>query len=425
VADNAGNVYFTALSNCGFGTGCEASRIQKVSPSGVITTVAGGASGYSGDSGPAASAQLNNPSGLAMDGTGNLYIADSDNNRIRKVSPTGIITTVAGNGNAGYSGDGGPAAGGQFNTPTGLALDSAGSLYIADYGNSRIRKVSSAGILTTIAGNGTFNYLGDDGPATAGQLSQELHAITLDGAGNLYIADQFNMRVRKISANRIISTIAGSGMGGFSGDGGPAFAAGLQRPEGLAVDVAGNLYISDPYNYRVRKVLPNGIITTVAGNGSQGYSGDGGPATQAQLNRPVGVAVDGAGNLYIADYFNYRIRKVTDGIISTIAGKGTFGYSGDGGPAVSAQLVGPFGLAVDAAGNVYAADSVSPAHRFLPALPSDRSAWSVYSNQMAPLPRSPQSPTPPAIFRLHCSRRDRRSVSLRHRTGAIDAVRSE
>jgi sugar lactone lactonase YvrE len=217
--DRVGNVYFTGLSNCEFGGGCETSRIQKVSPNGIITTVARGTSGYAGDGGPAANAQLNDPSALAMDGAGNLYIADSDNNRIRRVSPDGVITTVAGNGTYGYSGDGGPASSGRLSTPTGLAVDSTGNLYIADTDNFRIRKVSSAGILTTIAGNGTFNYLGDGGPATGGQLSEELHAITLDGAGNLYIADQFNLRVRRVSANGTINTIVGSGMGGVPATG--------------------------------------------------------------------------------------------------------------------------------------------------------------------------------------------------------------
>jgi uncharacterized protein (TIGR03437 family) len=366
-ADGAGNVYLVDTS-CGEDF-CFASRIRKVSASGIITTVAGtGTPGYSGDGGPAAGAQIN-PSAVAVDGPGNLYIADSDcdfnacrGSRIRKVSADGIIRTVGGRETSGYSGDGGPATSAQLNQPAGLALDTAGTLYIADSGNYRIRKVSSNGIITTIAGNGLFNYLGDGGPATAAQLSSEFHGIALDAAGNLYIADQFNLRVRKVSPKGVISTFAGSGYAydpGYSpsGDGGPATDAGLGRAEGLVADTAGNLYIADSYNARIRKVSPNGIITTVAGNGTEGYSGDGGPATKAQLNRPVGVAVDGSGNLYIADYFNYRIRKVApDGIITTIAGNGTQGHSGDGGPAASAQVFDPYAPVVDRAGNLYFAE---------------------------------------------------------------------
>ena len=354
-ADNAGNVYLVDTS-CGEDF-CVGSRIRKISPSGIISTVAGnGTSGYSGDGGPATSAQIS-PADLAVDGSGNLYISDSDSNRIRKVSPSGIITTIVGNGTQGYSGDGGPAASSQLYGPAGVALDSSGNLYIADSGNYRIRKVSQAGVITTIAGNGLFDYLGDGGPATGAQLSPQLHAIALDAAGSLYMADQFSLRVRKVSPNGIISVVAGNGMGGFSGDGGPAASAGLGRVEGLATDAASNLYIADPYNYRIRKVSPAGIITTIAGTGTQGYSGDGGPANAAQLNRPVGVAVDGAGNLYIADYFNYRIRKVTpDGVITTMAGNGTQGHSGDGGPAASAQVFDPYAPVVDGAGNLYFAE---------------------------------------------------------------------
>jgi trimeric autotransporter adhesin len=346
--DSAGNLYIADGNN----------RVREVSPAGIITTVAGdGTPGFSGDGGPATSAQLSSPLGVAVDGAGNLYIADSSNNRLRKVSPAGIITTVAGNGAFSYSGDGGPARSALLWNPEGAAVDGAGNLYVADTHNNRVRKVSAAGIITTIAGNGAYGGSGDGGPATSAELAGPL-GLAVDGSGNLYIADYDNIRVRRVSPAGTITTVAGNGVGGYSGDGGPANAAQLNRPSGVAVDGAGNLYIADVSNSCIRQVSPTGIISTVAGNGTLGYSGDGGPATHAALSDPWAVAVDGAGNLYIADTYNQRIRKVSPaGIISTVAGNGAAGYSGDGGPATSAQLYFPEGVAVDGAGNLYIADT--------------------------------------------------------------------
>ena len=323
----------------------------------VITTVAGnGIGGYSGDGGPATSAQLNWPYGLAVDGQGSLFIADTFNYRIRKVSSDGVITTVAGNGVRGYSGDGGPATSTSLHYPHGVAVDGQGNLFIADHGNYRIRKVSPDGIITTVAGNGVYGYSGDGGPATSAQLSNT-YGLAVDGQGNLFIAEY--CRIRKVGPDGIITTVAGNGTPGYSGDGGPATSAQLNRSIiGVAVDGAGNLFIADHGNYRIRKVSPDGIITTVAGNGVWGYSGDGGPATSTSLHYPHGVAVDGQGNLFIADYGNYRIRKVSsDGIITTVAGNGNGGYSGDEGPATSAQLNMPTAVAVDGQGNLFISDS--------------------------------------------------------------------
>ena len=348
--DGAGNLYIADSSN---------NRIRKVDAAGVISTVAGnGGEGYSGDGGPATAAQLNSPTGVAPDGSGNLYIADRDNHRIRKVDAAGVITTVAGSGRfGGFGGDGGAATAAQLDDPRGVALDGAGNLYIADTDNHRIRKVDAAGVITTVAGNGTSGRGGDGGAATAAQLNDP-SGVALDGAGNLYIADTDNHRIRKVDAAGVISTVVGTGRGGSSGDGGPATAARLNSPRGVALDGAGNLYIADIYNHRIRKVDAAGVISTVAGDGTDGFGGDGGPATAAQLYWPAGVALDGAGNLFIADNWNHRIRKVdAAGVISTVAGAGRSGYSGDGGPAVEARLRFPVGVALDGAGNLYIADT--------------------------------------------------------------------
>jgi N-acetylneuraminic acid mutarotase len=327
----------------------------------IISQAGNGVLGYSGDGGAAASAELNYPTGVAVDPSGNFYIVDADNNRIRKVTAsTGIITTVAGNGTAGYSGDGGAATSAELDTPFGVAVDASGNLYIVDVNNDRIRKVTaSTGIITTVAGNGTWGYSGDGGAATSAELFSPF-GVAVDASGNLYIADSGNNLIRKVTASTgIITTVAGNGTGGYSGDSGAATGAELNSPFGVAVDASGNIYIVDSGNNRIRKVTAStGIITTVAGNGTAGYSGDSGAGTSAELNSPFGVAVDASGNLYIADTYNLVIRTVTasTGIITTVAGNGTAGSSGDGGAATSAALSYPTSVVVDSLGNFYIAD---------------------------------------------------------------------
>jgi sugar lactone lactonase YvrE len=343
---------------------------------GIITTVAGtgGAcsppcSGFSGDGGPATSASLYIPQGVAVDASGNLFVTDTGNNRIRKVAaPSGIITTVAGDGPScssfscigGFSGDGGPATSATLNYPAGIAVDASGNLFFADSQNNRIRKVSASGIITTIAGNGTQGFSGDGGPAAAAALNNPL-GVAVDASGNLFFADSQNNRIRKVSASGIITTVAGNGpagsSGGFSGDGGPATSAALYYPYGVAIGASGNIFIADTFNGRIRKVsASSGIISTVAGNGTLGFSGDGGPATSAALPGPYGVAVDVAGNLFISSGPN--IYKVSaSGIITTVAGIDISGFSGDGGPAISAAFDSPYGVALDASGDLFIADS--------------------------------------------------------------------
>ena len=325
-----------------------------------ITTFAGnGGVGYSGDGGPATLATLNYPRGLAFDSAGMLYIADVNNYRVRKVTPAGIISTVAGSGVYGNSGDGGPATLAQFSNPMGVAVDAGGNLYIADSTNVRIRKVTPGGIVATVAGTGVQGFSGDGGPATAATLNSPTSLI-VDSAGNIYFADSSNQRIRRVGADGKITTIAGNGLDGFSGDGGLAISASMSFPLGLVKDPSGNVYFTDGNNNRVRMITPAGIISTFAGGGTGNFGGDGGLATAASLNIPSDLAFDAAGNLYIADAGNNRVRKVnTSGIITTVAGTANNGYSGDGGPATQALLNHPWGLTTDAAGVVYVADRVN------------------------------------------------------------------
>ena len=235
-------------------------------------------------------------------------------------------------------------------------LDAAGNLYIADANNERVRKVSTSGIITTVAGGGTGG-LGDGGPAT--QASLEPYGVAVDSTGNLYIADTDHSRVRKVTLDGIINTIAGTILPGFSGDGGPATSAEIALPRGVAVDSSGNIYISDTFNNRIRKVSTSGIITTFAGNGAGSYSGDGGTAISAGLDQPGNIALDAAGNLYIAATIDQRIRVVSNSVINTIAGNGAIGFSGDGGPALAAEFDNPYGVALESANGstvVYVAD---------------------------------------------------------------------
>ncbi|MEV3973478.1 RICIN domain-containing protein [Streptomyces sp. NPDC050698] len=326
-----------------------------------ISTVVGtGAAGPpKGEKEPAVSAQVNLPNGVAVDSSGTLYIADSGNHRVRKMTTDGKVSTVAGTGVAAFGGDGGSAVSAQLNYPRAVAVDSAGDLYIADSGNHRVRKVTRAdGKISTVAGTGAGAFGGDGGLATAARLSGPF-AVAVDSAGDLYIADYYNHRVRKVTrADGKISTVAGTGAGAFGGDGGLATAAQLKSPFGVAVDGAGDLYITDSGNHRVRKVTrADGKISTVAGTGVAAYGGDGGLATAAQLNLPMSLVVDSAGTLYVSEWSSHRVRKLTaDGKISTVAGTGAAAFGGDGAPAVSAQLKNPSGLAVDCVDTLYIVD---------------------------------------------------------------------
>jgi sugar lactone lactonase YvrE len=330
-------------------------------------------SGSAANGGLATNATLDAPYGVAADSTGALYIAEVGSNetdaRIWKVSPSGIITTVAGNGTNGYAGDGGPAVNALLDAPFGVWADGLGDLYIADTGNERVREVSPSGIVTTLAGIGGAlpgqAYPTSGVPATTALLYSP-SALTTDSLGNLYIAQGGLDIVSKVSSSGIITTVAGNAIRGYSGDGGSALKAELYAPSGVAVDSSGNVFIADNGNARVRKVSPVGIITTVAGNGTQGYAGDGGPATSAQLQYPSGIAIDSVGNLYVADLGNNRVRKIApNGIIGTIAGNGVQGYSGDGGLGTNAELSRPNSLSVDNSGNVFVADTSNNVVRLL------------------------------------------------------------
>jgi hypothetical protein len=333
---------------------------------GTITTVAGtGKIGFSGNGGLATAAQLWDPTCVALDSAANLYIGDLTNHDVREVAvSTGIISTYAGTQVAGYSGDKGPANAAQMNGPTACAIDSSGNLYLAD-GNV-IRKVSvTTGIITTIVGNGQDeettigSFSGDGGPALLAGINLP-NGIAVDG--NLYIADNGNQRIRMVSAaTGIITTIAGTGTSGFSGDGGMATSAKIYNPAGIAVDSSGDVYFADGANNVIRKVtVATGVISTIAGKGNsaEGFFGDGGLATDASFRGPTGVALDSAGDVYVADSGNQRIRKITvlTGIIQTVVGNGTPGYAGDGGTATQAALFAPHGITFDSKGVMYIAD---------------------------------------------------------------------
>ncbi|HEY2459680.1 MAG TPA: Ig-like domain repeat protein [Candidatus Acidoferrum sp.] len=326
--------------------------ILALSPGGKIQVVAGnGQTGFSGDNGSAESATLEFPVALAADSAGNVYFADRDNHRIRKMDTSGTITTVAGSGLQGFWGDNGPATKAGLDSPSGIAVDAAGNIFIADTRNNRIRVVSGSTI-TTIAGNGAPGFSGDGAAALAASLRFP-RGIALDASGAVYVADTGNHVVRKISAG-IITTVAGNGLEGFSGDLGPATSANLASPVGLAVDAAGNLYIADTGNRRVRFVS-GGVITTLAGNGVQAYSGDGGSAASASLARPVGLSLDASGTLFITDAGNNVLRRVRSGFIRTAAGDTTQGFFGDSGPPMAAALNNPTGV-VALSGTVYISD---------------------------------------------------------------------
>ena len=353
--DGSGDIFFAETDAGG------RNRIREVvAATGNIQTVAGnGTNGFSGDGGPATSAALGFPTGVFVDRSGNIFIADTTNNRIREVlAATGIIRTVAGNGMPSFSGDGGPATSGGLVDPTGVLVDDAGNIFIAD--GNRIREVAAAsGTIQTVAGNGTCCFSADGGPATSSELAFIYGGgVSVDRSGNIFIADPQDSRIREVvAATGNIRTVAGNGTNGFSGDGGPATSAELDFPVGIFVDRSGNIFTVD--GNRVREVdAAAGNIQTVAGNGTFAFSGDGGPATSAGIG-PASAYADSAGNIMITDSANSRVREVVaaTGNIQTVAGNGATSFSGDGGPATRAALSHPHGVFGDASGNIFIADA--------------------------------------------------------------------
>ena len=354
--DKSGNVYIADTLN---------SRIRKVdSETGIITTIAGtGVVGFVGDEGLASRAHLAGPSGIAVSPDGNVYVVDTDNRRIRKLTPFESewrITTVAGNGQRGRSGDGGLALNASFIRPVGIDIDSEGNLYIADTGAHLIRKIDTSGIITTVAGNGRCCYSGDGKSATSAEFMPP-YGISMDSVGRLFIVDRDNHRIRRVDlANGIITTVAGNGSRRYRGDGLDALEASLYAPRDVAISQDGSFFIADQGNHRIRKVDGiTGRISTVAGSRSPGFSGDGGLATRARLDSPGGVAIDKKGNFYISDTGNQRIRMVESetGLIRTVVGNGNYGFSGDGGAAIDAAMGNPTNLTLDPEGNLYISDT--------------------------------------------------------------------
>lgn len=334
----------------------------------IMTYAGNGVFAYTGDGVQATTTSLANPNGLAVDALGNLYIADFDNSRIRKVTPSGIITTVAGNGTPGFSGDGGLATSAQINEPMGVAVDNLGNIYISDSFNYRIRKVSASGIITTIAGCGVTGFSGDGGPATLAKFDYPT-GIAVDPSGNVYVADWANNRIRVINPSGTISTFAGNGTNIYFGEGVPATNTGLYYPQAVCADLLGNVYITDCYNGRVRKVNTSGNITTIAGGGTVYTSGV--AATSVGIDDPIAITVDMVGNVYIiVENFNLIFKINTSGITSTICKWFPNGYAGDGGPAINAVFFYPIGIAIDASGNLFISDSDNNRVRVICALPS-------------------------------------------------------
>jgi sugar lactone lactonase YvrE len=335
---------------------------QESFPRFTITTVAGtGVRGMTGDEGLATQARIERPTAVALDSLGYLYIADEQNHRIRAVTPEGIIRTIMGTGRTkGHDLNLDlPAAETDLSSAYGIATDQEDNLYVLSRGHSKIFKLGDDGIARRIVGSGQRGFAGDEGSALKAMVDNPNHLV-VDGEGNLFIADTGNHRIRKVSTDGIITTIGGTGAVGFSGDGGPAGEAQLAAPSAIAIDESGNLFIADFHNHRIRKISTDGIITSIAGTGRSGYNGDGKPALECQIGEPCGVAVDRDGYVYIGDQVNNRVRVVTpSGMMHTVAGTGVRGHSGDGGPAELAQTSNPDIIALDDEGNLYLPDHLN------------------------------------------------------------------
>ena len=343
----------------GSGTYTESASAGVWGNNAILSDVGNGTQGYSGDGGYRYAAELDNPSGMAFDKYGNMFIVDPGNNVVREVSINAIISTYAGNGTAGYSGNGGQAASAMLDQPSAIAMDAAGDLFIADAGNHVVREVTPSGIISTYAGNGTAGYSGDGGQASAAEMITP-SGFAFDAAGDLFIADSGGNVVREVTPSGVISTFAGTGTSGYTGDGGQASSARLSGPSGLAFDALGNLFIADSNNNVIREITPAGQINTVVGNGTAGYTGDAGQAASAELQDPTSIAFDSRGDLFIADTANNVVREVVaSGVISTLAGTGTAGYSGNNSNANAAELHGPQGVAFDSSGQLFIADSLN------------------------------------------------------------------
>lgn len=359
------------------------SQAQTVPTYTISAAVGTGTAGFSGDGSAAVSAEINFPSSMVLDTAGNLYIADQANYRIRKVDTSGNISTIAGTGTKGDTGDTKAATSAEIGSIGGIAVDSSGNVYITDTAQNVIRKISSSGIITLLAGTGTAGFSGDTTAytiaynaannittvalASAAEISAPT-GIAVDSKGNVFFSDTGNHRIREIfAADSTITTIAGDGNGAYYGDGAGAIYSEINHPTSMVFDASDNLYFADSLNHRVRRIaVGGGTITTIAGAGEPGFSGDGGLAANALLHYPESVALDSTGNLYIADFINNRVRMVTPGgLISTIAGSGKFGSSGDGGAALDARMYFPCGVAVNASGNVYVIDSLNNRIRLL------------------------------------------------------------